>query len=226
MTIALDAGTEPKFFADPVLEPLIPYDPMFTGTADFKSSELDLNFAESHLCIDADLARAWVVTRRFCLDINSAAHRHRQVSKEALLNTMGSVMYRLIRMDTFPNDSANDALRLGMLAFLSNIFLSWQDVAVPHHHLSQAYQKCLRSLGFWKDVSPKLVLWLLVTGAMSGLLDEDMCMLPRLRATIELCQASSWNELRGVLKNFLWIEILHDRPGQALFNSAGCKLRP
>ena len=198
---------------------------MLTGPADFKPSDLDLNFAGSHLDIDADVARAWVVTRRFCLDINSAAHRHRQVSKEALLNTMGSVMYRLIRMDTFPNDSVNEALRLGMLAFLSNIFLSWQDVAVPHHHLSQAYQKCLQSLIVWKGVSPKLVLWLLVISAISVLSAEDMWLLPSLRATTELCQASSWNELRGILKDFLWIDILHDRPGQALFNSGGCKLR-
>ena len=29
----------------------------------------------------------------------------------------------------------------------------------------------------------------------------------------------SWNEMRGVLKSFMWIGLLHDKPGKDVFDS-------
>lgn len=49
---------------------------------------------------------------------------------------------------------------------------------------------------------------------------DDVCLMPWVRVNIDLCEACNWAELRGQLKSFPWIDILHDKPGQAMFDAA------
>lgn len=117
----------------------------------------------NQLKIDQDLIQAFEHLRRFCLTINTASDTKRQLPKEILLNSMASVMYRLLHMKSFDPTSMNEIIRLGILVFSSHIFLSWQDVKVPYTHLPDTYRECLLKLKLSADFPPQILLWLLIS---------------------------------------------------------------
>jgi hypothetical protein len=171
--------------------------------------------------ISEDLVQAWAFLKRFCSTINSAFEHKRQLPKETLLNPMASVMYRLLRMNSFDPTSIDEAIRLGLLAFSSHIFLDWQDVKLPHTYLPKIYRNCLLNLKLPGALPSQNLLWLLIVGSLSIFTEaDDHWLIPWVRANIELCGAHDWSELRGQLKAFPWIDFLHDKPGQAIFDAA------
>lgn len=173
------------------------------------------------LDIDTDLTQAWASLNRFSSMINSAAEQKRQLPKDVLLNTMAPVMYRLLRMNNFGLMSINEAVRLGLLAFSSHIFLSWQDVKIPLSYISHSYRSCLLNPKLPGILPPMLFLWLLVVGSLSIFTTaDDIWLMPLIRVNIDLCKSLNWDELRAELRTFPWIDILHNKPGQAIFDAA------
>lgn len=134
-----------------------------------------------------------------------------------MLNTMASVMYRLLDLE-FSCGSLDEAVRLGLLAFCSHVFLQWSGIKLSHQHLSRAYQDCLLSLR--DPISPHMSLWLLFTGHMTLFSEDDGPWLkPWLRAILNLCGATSWDETRVIVKAFLWIDFAQDETGIKAFTT-------
>ncbi|KAI0385753.1 hypothetical protein F5Y04DRAFT_244576 [Hypomontagnella monticulosa] len=90
-------------------------------------------------------------------------------------------------------------------------------------------------IGDSSGVCPRpLLLWLLTVGAVSVLgdhalsvfgegdseLDYDLWLRSRLRANAELCGVESWFVMRALLSSFMWVGLVHDAPGKAIFESA------
>ncbi|KEF57424.1 uncharacterized protein A1O9_05341 [Exophiala aquamarina CBS 119918] len=213
-------GTEPYFFNDPFSEPPMPYDlaPLTVEAPDTSAANY---WNPTRLGINSELAEAWDFLTRFCSIINAAAENKRQLGKETLLNAMASSMYRLLHMKYFDPTSIDEAIRLGLLAFSSHIFLTWQGIRLPHPYLPNTYRTCLLNLKLPGTFPPQILLWLLIVGSFSVFTSSDAAWLaPWVRANIELCEASTWTEVRGQLKTFPWIDILHDKPVQAIYESA------
>lgn len=208
--VALHSGAKPLFFNDPTIEPFLPY-PDQTASLDKQ-----VGFPDN---IDNRLARSWEAMKNFCSQINSAAQTKRKFPEELLLNTMASVMYRLFHMK-FELGSVNEALRLGVLAFSSHVFLQWKDDKRAYLHFPAAYRDCLVSLRSWETIPSRLLLWLLMIGAISVFTKDEAWLKPWLRGNIDLCGIQSWNEMRDSLDSFLWIGYLHDKPGKNIFDSA------
>lgn len=205
------------FFQDPDLEPLVPYD--LTPSMVEDSSGNRHSWEPAQLNVNPALLQAWTVMMRFCSAINSAAKNNRRLPKETSLNTMAAVTYRLLHMDNLDDSSVDESIRLGLLAFSSHIFLRIQDVKPLYAYFPDAYRRCLSSVNFQKGTSP-LLLWLLMIGAISFFTPADHCwVIPRLRANIEACGLHNWNQLRHQMKEFPWIDILHDLPGQKVLES-------
>lgn len=142
------------------------------------------------------------------------------------METMTSVMYRLLDIK-FETGSIAEALRLGLLAFSSHIFLQWQDIRRPYIQFSAAYKDCLVSLKSLDGVSSHIVLWLLMVGGVSVFgASDDEWLKPWLRANSQLCKVRSWPAMRGVMESFIWIGALHDKPGKDLFESALLQASP
>lgn len=209
------------FFQDPELEPLVPYDltPSMLEGSSGGSSGYSHSWKPAQLTINPALVQAWTGLMRFCSAINSAAKTNRRLPKAPLLNTMAAVMYRLLRMDNLDDSSVDEAIRLGLLAFSSHIFLRMRDVKPLYTRFPDAYRRCLLTVEFEERSSP-LLLWLLMTGAISLFTPADHCwLLPRLRVNIEACGLHNWDELSHQTKDFPWIDILHDMPGRKVFES-------
>ena len=156
---------------------------------------------------------------RFCVVINLAAESKHRVAIESFLDTMASVMYRLLDMTRFKAGSTEEAIRLGLLAFSSSVFLQWRQLGMSYDHLTSMYRDCLAKLTC-ANVPPRLLLWLLIVGAVSvfGCAD-DKWLKPWLRVNIDLGYIVSWSDLRDILKSLMWVSLVQDKPGKDVFES-------
>lgn len=104
-----------------------------------------------------------------------------------------------------------------------------------NHDYNYSYSNSGGSGSENSNVCPRpLLLWLLTVGAISVLGDPaisvfgegddgphyDIWLKPRLRANAELCGVDSWPAMRALLSSFIWVGLVHDAPGKAVFDSA------
>ncbi|KAH0842212.1 hypothetical protein FOPE_07371 [Fonsecaea pedrosoi] len=170
--------------------------------------------------IDKDLATVWRALKGFCLQINRAARTKRKLSEEFLLEATASVMYRLLHM-SFATGSLDAAIRLGLLAFSSQVFLQLPDFRVRRTTLSSAYQQALAGLDTLDDKWRPLLLWLLVVGRITVLEDtSDIWLSPWLKSTIKRYGIDSWTGFRDMMDSVMWIGLVFDRPAEDIFSSA------
>ncbi|KAK7213782.1 hypothetical protein V2G26_020960 [Clonostachys chloroleuca] len=123
LSIALLSGLKPFFFNSE--ESFIPYpEELLILDDEHKDSPEHTSF----LChVQNDLAVAWRVLRRFCSLANLGVHTRRRMRPRLILDTMNSVMYRLLHME-FAADSTDESIRFGLLAFSHHVFLQWHEI--------------------------------------------------------------------------------------------------
>jgi hypothetical protein len=69
-------------------------------------------------------------------------------------------------------------------------------------------------------VSPELMIWLLMVGAVSVLDEGDEPWLkPLLRVNSGLCAIDGRSEMQRLLKDFMWIGLVYDKPGHKVFDT-------
>lgn len=214
----MHTGAKPVFFSD---GQFIPYPnlslPLPLDSTGMRSREHNAQILLYG--IDGELAQVWRLMKHFCTLINLATATKRQITKETLLETMASVMYRLLYM-SFPSGSTSEMVRLGLLAFSSHIFLQWLDIKLSYRHFHASYRKCLKGMETLNVLPPSIMLWLLMIGAISVFTEADDERLElSLRRYILLCEGEPWSRVRVILKRFLWIDCLHDKQGKAIINS-------
>ncbi|KAI1142847.1 hypothetical protein F5Y05DRAFT_408296 [Hypoxylon sp. FL0543] len=227
--MALHSGAKPLFFADLAREPYWPYPDFAAYGYDDASRAFSGSMEDEPLfrALDKDLASAWRAAAQFTTLVNHAASTHCKLPKEALLDAMASITYRLLHM-SFPYSALDEAVRLGLLAYGSNIFLQWAGVRLPYTHFPAAYRDCLVNLDPVQDggscsssALPQFLVWLLTVGFVSVFdsVDDEAWLKPWLRVNLELSGVRSWLAMRDVLDSFMWVGLVHDAPGKALFNS-------
>ena len=133
---------------------------------------------------------------------------------------MASVMYRLLGMNNFDLNSPDEAIRLGLLAISSHTFLHFQNMKPPKKSFPQKYRDCLQNIELSANVA-SIISWLLTIGAISVFTPIDnYWLMPLLRDQMRCCQITEWEDMRGHLERFLWIDVLHDKPCQKVFSTA------
>ena len=207
--------SKPVFFRQP-LEPIPTYPvnllPDFNGTAQTRDT---LEVAE---LIDAGLAGAWSVMRRFGLLVNLGTQTQRLISTKVINETMTSVMYRLLYM-RYPSGSLNEGVRLILLAYCYHGFLQWRDVKLPCPHLQNVFREGTLALQQNGEVSARFILWMLMVGAVSIFdVQKDEWLGATLRYHAR-SQQRSWTEVQDILKSFLWIPLLDDEPARSIWDS-------
>lgn len=173
--------------------------------------------------LDKELVQAWEMLSTFCSVINYAVQTGQCISTEIFLDTMVSVMYRLL--DMLP-DSRDELFRLGLLAFSSSIFLQWKHLGVAYAHLTSTLRVFLVAACRQTPSSPsayippQLKIWLLMVGAVSVFEGTSNDWLkPLMVANFRLCGIDSWSKMRDLLKSFMWIDLVHDKGGKSIFDS-------
>ena len=180
---------------------------------------IEYHWSKYQANLDSELAGVLETMKKFCTMVNGAAETGHKLPEQMLLHVMSSAMYRLLCL-RFSTGSINEAVRLGLLAFCSQIFLQWRGFRPPHLQLASRYKNSLLDCNSSDEATPETLLWLLMIGTLSVFDEMDSFWLkPWLRSTVELCQARSWTQLRHIMGSFLWIGFIHDQPGKDTFNS-------
>ena len=220
--MAIDRGLKPVLFAyDDIPWPLMPASNFMTMPAEeLSSKQLQGKVTSLPNNLKVELAAVWVSMSEFCALVNAAAELGgAKMTEEAFLDSMGSIMYRLLHQ-RFETGSVDEAFRLGSLAFSSPVFLHWNRVELPDRQFTSAYREALASLNLTQpSIAPREHLWLLMVGALSMSHEPDgiAWLSPTLRMNIELCDVSTWDGMRDLLGSFLWIGLVYDKPGKDVF---------
>ncbi|RYP61966.1 hypothetical protein DL770_009667 [Monosporascus sp. CRB-9-2] len=225
--VALDSGSKPMFFDNHSFEdplPTYPDQPLLFNVE--KVMAPDSPHGSNMFLVDIDdaLVSAWRVLSRFCRLVNHAAKSNHRIRTEIYLDTMASVVYHLIYM-SFEVGSADEAMRLGLLAFSTSIFLQWKQLGRSYTHLASTYRDSLARIGP-SQLPPPLLLWLFMAGVVSVFEAADIESLkPWLGANIDLNGINSWSDMQGVLGTFMWVGLVQDQLGQEVFNSMLLEVR-
>ncbi|KIX92143.1 uncharacterized protein Z520_12136 [Fonsecaea multimorphosa CBS 102226] len=221
--LAIETGARPTFFSTSSSgEPFRPFpDQMSESMPKSNGTVTCWPYSEQFLsALDEELATVWRAMKGFCLQINRAARTKRKLSEEILPEATASVMYRLLHM-SFSTGSLEAAIRLGLLAFSSQVFLQLPDFRVRRTSLSAAYEESLVGLDILEEQWPPLLLWLLIVGGVA-VIDEpgSVWLKLRLKSAIERCGVVLWDDFRDMMDSFMWIGLVFDQAAKGVFYSA------
>ena len=194
-------------------------EPMFPPP---KPTPLDKTLEWSSSINNVELAKIWGTLSSFCDLINEAAVDRRKVSEEVVLETMASVMYRLLHMSV-TSGSPDEIIRFATLSFCANAFLPWRQLRMPCGWLQHEYKHSLtRFMPFHLAcLGPRMRLWLLITYGISFFplsANELKDVQAGLMQATEICGVTSLNSVIETMGSFLWINIVCNRPAEKLFD--------
>ena len=166
-----------------------------------------------------DFVGVWWTLQDFCSLINGAVEAKRKLPESILLDLMISAVYPLVRGEFAP-DPVDEAFRLGLLTFCSHVLLKGPHARLPFLHLQSSYKTSIRYSAHTAGLSSHTLLWLLMIGAIAGFILEDSDSEESIyfREALVTCSIQSWQDLRDLLKSYFWIDILHDVPGQKIYD--------
>jgi hypothetical protein len=213
--IALLNGSCPLFFSQP-WEPAAAYpEALLPGSNHGSFAKDNIELVQN---MDDDLARAWLVMKRFCSLVDLGTQTKRLMRPELIHEAMSAVMYRLLNM-RFALSSIDETVRYGLLAFSHHVFLQWRDIKLPCRHFPTAYRDCILSLESADGTSSQLMLWLLMIGAISIYNVSDEAWLRKsFREHVDKCQVKTWREMQHLLKSFMWVALLDEQSGKYIYS--------
>ena len=151
-----------------------------------------------------------------------------KLSPDTYNEIMISLLYRFTHL-SFENDPLQESLRTGLLAFSSAIFLQRNFMGHPYDHLLDMYSNALFNLYKSTDVAlpVPIVLWLtmMINLVAHKEFNPEEWQGVWLDKTIEHAGLKSWYHAREMLKSFVWIDFVHDRPGKQTFEAAIFRLQ-
>jgi len=220
--VVIETDSKPVFFNSSSDELFIPYPEQISTMMSKKTYIMHRPFSSEEFLddIDKELATVWRATKEFCSLINRSTQTKRKLSEGTLFETIASIMYRLLYI-SFASDSLDEAIRLCLLAFATHVFLQWPSARMQNAHLSTRFRGCLVNLTVVRERLCPILLWLLMIGAISVFGEaDDQWLKPWLRSSIEMCEVGSWDELRDIMGSVIWINLVYDKPGKDIFDSA------
>jgi hypothetical protein len=169
--------------------------------------------------LDFTLSNQWILMKRFCLLMSLAASTHCKLPEQNLVENMAAIPYPLLH-EQYETGTLAEAIRLGMLAFSSHIFLQWHNIKPPYTYFSTKYRECYDCMTLSAVSPPDFTFWYMIIGyiAVFEMSDNDW-LISALRLHIKNESIKSWSQARDILNGFFWIFPLHEHLGKALFDS-------
>lgn len=168
-----------------------------------------------------ELATIWTAMSTFCNVVNRAAsNKAARVMEDTFLHAMGSILYRLLHL-RYGQGTLDEAIRLTLLAFSIPVFLDWKVVYWVNSYFVTAWRKALTSVLTDITFTTQDSIWILMIGALS--MSHDPVFLKQLMSDLriftELSHIETWEDMKNLLKSYLWIGLLFEKPAKDIFAS-------
>ncbi|KPM41160.1 hypothetical protein AK830_g5428 [Neonectria ditissima] len=145
-------------------------------------------------------------------------------SGNAFQTAVSSIQTRLLGLQESLNDTVAEALRLGMLAFLSTTF-QVPGHKVPYKYLSNQLRISCHAIEPSTPELRDILFWLLMMGLISALDVDEVWV--RSKWALACGLTSSWAQARERLQTVMWLDCIHEQEGRRLFAKLNCVcLRP
>lgn len=206
LLVNVDDLTWKPYVADPAKAANVPWQTLFDAS-------------------DIRLVNVWLDLQEFTTSVNLAHQTKRKMSPVLFQEVLISVQYRLHHL-AYSRHDTQETLRLAMLVLSASLFLGGHSLHSSPLHCKQQGELLRASLRAFDYKGSKtylqLKLWLVYLGRMTVLdSPEDQPWLDKtLFGMIKALGLTTWVEVRAVLKGFLWVDILHDKAGEMVFDSA------
>lgn len=140
------------------------------------------------------------------------------------LECQTSICYRLLRFhglgSPWPDQTGiAPAYHTGLTIFMMTMFLQYDRRRMLDYSLiSACLWHALEGDVVNQPQHQELALWLMILGGVWISGEGNVKSLrPRIRATADRLRLESWEDVRGCLGKYPWIQSIHDEPGRALW---------
>ncbi|KAG5813779.1 hypothetical protein H9Q74_002189 [Fusarium xylarioides] len=210
-------GCKPEIYdGKPAWEPLL--EAFGTVACSFKIQEPSLDFMKVYYTWDWRLQNTFKDLRDFSALANRYSPSAKKLKPEAFQEIMLSIQYRLLQLD-FSQDPApiQEALRIGLLAYESTIFLQIQGTKLKSDSFSRQLRDTIQATPVQGEATANIKLWLLVVGSIIVFDSSEDWLVQSINS---LAGRQSWEEVRERVKEVMWIDVIHDVPGRKAFEAA------
>lgn len=166
---------------------------------------------------DYKLKSAFKDLRDFSALANQLIPARRKLEPEIFQEIMLSVQYRLLVLEySLDEHPLREAIRLGLLAYESTIFLQIQGVKLKSDLFTSQLREAIEAIPVEGEAIANVKLWLLLIGSMV-IFDSKA---PWLAQSIQsLTGRQTWSQVRRRVKEVMWIDIIHDLAGSEAFEA-------
>ncbi|KAM0425606.1 hypothetical protein ACHAPT_009137 [Fusarium lateritium] len=203
-------GCKPEIYqGTPSWNPLLETVHGISAPAHLQTTTLDLlNMMDSW---DYKLKSAFKDLRDFSALANQLIPSRRKLEPEMFQEIMLSVQYRLLVLEySLDQHPLEEAIRLGLLAYESTIFLQIQGVKLKSDLFTKQLREAIEAIPVEGEAMANVKLWLLLIGSII-VFDSKA---PWLAQSIQsLTGRQTWSQVRKRVKEVMWIDIIHDLAG-------------
>lgn len=150
-------------------------------------------------------------------DLSHVANRCNMVPDTLILDAMVETGYRVFSCK-FDSASLDELMCLSLLALTCSIFLHWDQVTICYSHLATSYKKCVHMMLNNNQVSDTTMIRIVTAGELC-ICHRDVWLRDAMHVYINHIGITSWTEMQAILKSFVWIDALHNKAGQHLYES-------
>lgn len=206
--LALYTGSKPLFFSDD-----ISWEPFFTAAPDSSPSQVELLSGVRDTRLRDVLADA----KEFCTIANLAHVTGRRMKPQLFQEIMVSLQYRLLHLEFGDTklSAMDEMMRLTALSFTTTIFLQVAGIGSRYHRLAAQIRETLATIEPPTTLNEwHARLWMITAASMSMPLEPCKWLREVMREALHAAQISTWLMLKSVLKEYLWIDVIHDVAGR------------
>ena len=158
--------------------------------------------------------------QHFCRLMNAASLCADRLRDTEFQEIVVSVQYRLLSLQGETSTDLSECLRLSMLVFLTTAF-QVPETKSSYPHLAHRLQHSLMILKA-EPVARYIVMWMLVMVAVSIYRGDEPWLVEKWKMSVP--QALPWRDARKRLQEIMWINAIHDRPGECAYNMISKKV--
>jgi hypothetical protein len=168
--------------------------------------------------LDWKLQNAFKDLRDFSTLANRLSPSSQKLKPEAFQEIMLSIQYRLLQMD-FSEDPnpIQEALRIGLLAFESTIFLQIQGTKLKSQSFDEQLRLAIQATPVQGEATANVKLWLLLIGSIMVFNGSEDWLVQSIRS---LVGRQTWAEVQERVKEVMWVDMIHDVPGRQAYEAA------